>query len=90
MNAPLTLSEQISSKILELRDSLLNQHPAMPRLLSEIHTTLKSNPACVTLLTEEEIGIVVAGLKKQTATEIAATVSKVRTKPMSKMTLEDF
>jgi hypothetical protein len=69
----------IQMQIAELEQAMLAAHPRMPLLLKDIHTALKSDPANVTLLTEDEIGIIVAGLKKQTATEITATLMKKKT-----------
>lgn len=84
------ISTQIKEKILSLQSALLSSHPTMPTLLREIHQTLKANPDCVTLLTEEEIGTIVNGLKKQTATEIATTALKSKTKAIKNMTLADL
>lgn len=75
----MNLSEQIKEKVLSLEQSLLSQHPTMPSLLKEIWVTLKKNPDQVTLLSEEDIGIIVRGLKKQTAVEIATTALKKKT-----------
>lgn len=69
------LSYEISEAIADLSDKLLSQHPEMPHLLRKIHQTLKANPECVTLLSEEQIGIIVNGLSKQTQTTIATTIS---------------
>ncbi len=66
----MTPHEQIQSNILELQQALIAAHPTMPTLLRTIHASLKANPDVVTLLTPEEIGIVVTGLKRQTNIEI--------------------
>lgn len=72
--------EQIKMKIAELQESILNCHPRMPLLLKEIHSVLKADPDNVTLLSEEDIGVIVSGLKKQTQTEIVAkTLAKKTT-----------
>ncbi len=83
--------EQIKSNILELQNALLNAHPSMPTLLRTIHSQLKQNPDCVTLLEAEEIGIIVTGLKRQTGIEIttkSSTVSKA--KRISSVSLDDL
>ena len=67
---------QLNEAIADLSDKLLNAHPEMPILLRKIHQTLKKDPDCVTLLTEEQIGVIVNGLSKQTATVIATSISK--------------
>jgi ribosomal protein L6P/L9E len=63
-------------KIAELQEQIHTAHPRMPMLLKDIHAILKADPDNVTLLSEEDIGIIVSGLKKQTATEIAASITK--------------
>ena len=55
----MTPSEQIKEKIISLESALLAQHPSMPTLLRDIWQQLKSNPDCVTLLSETEIGVIV-------------------------------
>jgi hypothetical protein len=72
-------AESIAMKIAELQEVILNAHPRMPMLLREIHTILKADPDCVTLLSEEDIGAIVSGLKKQTMTEITAATLKKKT-----------
>jgi hypothetical protein len=86
----MNLQEQVSEKILSLQSALLSQHPQLPILLREIHITLKENPDCVTLLTDEEVGVIVNGLKKQTATEIATVALKSKTKSLKTIGLEDL
>lgn len=76
MSQELTVEEQIVGKIAELKEKLLANHPQMPVLLHEIHRTLKENPACVTLLPEDAIPIIVNGLEKQTNTYLAAMLTK--------------
>jgi hypothetical protein len=48
----------------------------MPTLLREIHTTLRKQPENVTLLSEEEIKVIVNGLQKQTGVELVQAVTK--------------
>ncbi len=61
----------IRTKIADLQSQLLTQHPQLPMLLRDIHKSLKEDPAVVTMLDPEEIGIIVSGLLKQTQTVIA-------------------
>ena len=86
----MNLSEQISEKILALDEALQSQHPTMASLLQEIWKTLKANPDCVTLLTEEEIGVIVNGLKRKTATEIATVALKNKTKSLKSIGVSDL
>jgi hypothetical protein len=88
------LSLDIRMQIASLQEALLNAHPTMPILLRDIHRNLKSDPAIVTLLSEEDIAIIVSGLKKQTMTEITASVLKTPSATskakLSKTTLADL
>lgn len=84
---------QIQEKILALQNSLLEANPMMPSLLQEIHRNLKNDPAVVTLLTEDEIAIIVSGLSKQTQTQILTTLAKpsaASKKALSKVTTDDL
>ena len=77
---------QIKEKLAALQDKLENSNPGIATLLRDIHQTLKKDPDTVTLLSEEECSILVRGLKKQTATEIATSALKSGgKKAMSKM-----
>ncbi len=71
---------QIREKLALLEQQLLSATPNMPVLLREIHKNLKADPDIVTLLSEEECSILVRGLKKQTATEIATKATKTKAK----------
>jgi hypothetical protein len=84
------LPEDLKIKIASLQDAILNTHPQLPIILRDIHKALKDDPANVTLLSEEEIGTIVSGLKKQTATEIASSTLKKSTKALSKVTADDL
>lgn len=77
MNSPQDQTAYLlGEKVAELSAALLARHPKMPILLREIHQTLSKYPEQVTLMTEEDIHIVVEGLKVQTGVEFAATVTK--------------
>lgn len=67
---------ELREKVLALQQSILDRHPRMPTLLREIHTTLLKQPENVTLMTEEEIAIIVSGLKVQTGVEFASSAIK--------------
>jgi hypothetical protein len=87
----MTPHEQAREKILQLESALLSSHPTMPGLLREIHTQLKNDPEIVTLLSEEEIHIVVSGLSKQTMTVLTAAAKTSSTKKsLSKSTADDL
>lgn len=72
----MTPSEQLSEKVSALSEAILGRHPTMPTLLREIHTTLRSYPEQVTLLSESEIQVIVSGLSAQTNVAFAASASK--------------
>lgn len=64
------LNLEIKSKLDALQEALLSSHPTLPTLLRDIHRTLKAQPDQVTLMTPEEIQIVVLGLAKQTTSHL--------------------
>ena len=82
--------QELKAKIASLQEALLSQHPMMPRLLQEIHKTLREYPENVTLLTDEEVGVIVRGLKQQTNTEIATAAIKNKSKSVKSITLADL
>jgi hypothetical protein len=67
---------QLHEKVATLAAAILEKHPQMPTLLRVIHTTLGKYPEQVTLLSEEEIGIIVSGLAIQTNTMFAQSATK--------------
>lgn len=70
------LNLEIHTKLLELQQALLDSTPNMPTLLRDIHRTLKGQPEQVTLMSEDELAIVVQGLQKQTSVNLAAATMK--------------
>jgi ribosomal protein L6P/L9E len=63
----------------------------MPTLLREIHQTLKQDPENVTLLTPEEVAIIISGLSKQTSTQITTSIlSGAKGKSLKKISLDDI
>ena len=82
---------QLKEKVAAVQAALLAAHPTLPILLAEIHKTLKADPAQVTLLEEEEIGILVSGLEAQTKVEIMTTMTKDKTgKALKKLSMDDI
>lgn len=65
--------------IANLQNLILTAHPTLPVLLRTIHKQLRDDAELVTILSEEEVGIIVNGLKKVTNTEIAASTVKSST-----------
>lgn len=68
--------DHIQSRIVLLKEALETENPQLPILLREVHATLKQQPENVTLLSEDEIAIIVAGLSKHTKTHLAGSVLK--------------
>lgn len=76
----------------ELQQALDERVPGFVNILREIHTKLKKDPATVTLLTDEEIGVIVAGLERHTNVTIVApaavkTAKKLARTPVSALDL---
>lgn len=65
-NHPLAL------EMAELQQQLENNVPGFANKLRDIHVKLRNDPNIVTLLTDEEIGVIVAGLEKHTNVQIVA------------------
>jgi hypothetical protein len=87
----MTPVEQLKEKVLTLQTAILEAHPTMPVLLREIHQNLKADQEIVTLLSDEEIGIIVQGLMKQTQTVILSTIAKKGTgKSLKKTSVDDI
>lgn len=68
--------QEITMKIAELQTALLSEAPNFPSLLREIHTTLRGDPECVTLLSDAEVGTIIASLQKFTGNFMTAKATK--------------
>lgn len=79
--------ESTRLQIASLQEALLSSHPKLPTLLREIHTAIKNDPEQVTLLSEEEISVIVSGLSRQTQTELVASSASSKKK---KINLDDL
>ncbi len=90
----LSQADQLKQKIGELQEQLLAAHPQMPTLLRTIHKQLLEDNSLVQTLTEEEIGVIVSGLKKQTGIHITTKASKASTTSLKKkhanLTVDDL
>lgn len=81
----------VKEKLARLDSLLQDAAPGLPTLLRDIHQILKKDPDVVTILSDSECNILVRGLKKQTATEIATSAVKKGTKKsLKQMTLADL
>lgn len=87
----MTIPADLEEKLTALEAALLNAHPTLPSLLKQIHTQLKNDPAIVTILTEEQIAVIVNGLKKQTQVElVTSSLKKSTTKALKYTTVDDL
>lgn len=87
----LSAHEIIALKIAELYTSVQSGLPSMPTILRDIHSNLKTDPELVTLLTPDEVAIIVSGLSKQTQTTITTSVlSGGKGKPLKKISVDDI
>lgn len=83
----------IAMEMAELEQALNTQVPGFVSILSTIHKKLRADPDVVTLLDDEEIAVIVAGLEKHTnvtivaPSAIKAARSKARKEPVSAMDL---
>ena len=74
--APLGEADQLRAKIMDLQSSMQRQAPNYEHLLHTIHSALARSPDTVHLLSDEEIGVIVAGLSKKTNVVISAQLAR--------------
>lgn len=86
----MTPAQQLQEQIATLQQALITANPGMPAMLRTIHTALRADKDIVTLLTPEEVGIIVSGLMKQTNTVISAVKVKTAKKSLKSITLDDM
>lgn len=70
-SVPLDGFQQISHRLEELQSALQTQAPGYEGLLFRIHKDLQADPDLVHLLTDEQVGVLVAGLSKKKNVVIA-------------------
>ncbi len=86
----MTPTEQVKERILSLEQTILESNPRLPILLREIKLLLVKDPEIVTNLSEEDIGIIVSGLKKQVGVELLGATTASAKKKSSKIGLDDL
>lgn len=86
----MTPTEQIQEQIATLKEALIAANPGMPTMLRTIHQALLKDKDIVTVLRDDEISVIVAGLMKQTNTVIAAAAVKRTTKSLKNIGLDDL
>lgn len=67
-----TDNEAIMENLLQLEDMLLKDAPEFRTVLRDIHRKLRNDPEIVTVLSPEEVALVVKGLAKHANTEVIA------------------
>lgn len=88
MSQPLTNADQFLDKISLLEEMLQQSLPSYKDMLKIIHTQLKQDEDLVHILTDEQIGTIIAGLQKHkgivvTAANIKAAGTTARKKGAS-------
>lgn len=81
--------EAVSFKnmLLELEDKLNNRVDNFPYLLRDIHQHLRRDPEIVTVLSDEEIGLIIRGIKTMTGTVLGTSATAKKTGGRSKKSM---
>jgi len=87
---PLDNSQQVVDRIAMLQETLRNNSPAYESLLHTIHVQLAKDPDVVHLLTEDQIGMIVAGLSKKKDVVIATTLQKSKKTSLKNIGLDQL
>lgn len=90
---PLDRFEQIAQRISDLQTKMQSKAPGYEALLQVIHRNLAADPEVVTLLSEEQIGVIFAGLSQMKGVIIAEAAGKNKTssgKKLKDISLEDL
>lgn len=84
------MSFELREAIADMATKLQEGHPQLPILLRKIHTILRDDPDTVTILSDEERAVVIAGLEKQTQIKLAEIAAPKKTKSLRSMTVDDI
>lgn len=84
------VSQDLVDKILDLQYALQKELPTYESLLHTIHRNLANDPDTVHLLTDEQIGIIVAGLSKKTGVAITKELVAKKVKGPKNVTTADI
>lgn len=79
----------LQNQILDLRTKLLEKHPGLGLLLSEIKTALEKHPENVTLLKEEEFATIFDAIKQETGIRFSEDTVKSTKSTTSIKALKD-
>lgn len=85
----------IKMQLAELQDALEQRVPEFKTILRDIHGKLRADPEIVTLLTDEEIGGILTGLKHHAQVDViapkaASTAKKAAKAKIANMTADDL
>lgn len=81
---------ELASQLDTLEQALLAAHPSMPTLLRQIHAGLLKNPAAIHSLDDDQIAVLISGLKSYTATEIIAKAPAKKKPAKENLSLDDL
>lgn len=86
----MTPHEQVKEKIESLQQIMISETPKLPTVLSEIRVLLKKFPQVVTVLEEEEIQKLVAGLAQRANAKFAEATVKTPRKSLKNVSVNDL
>lgn len=70
-------AELFKERLASLSNALIsNTNEALPRVLADIKAAIIADPDCVTIMTPEEIGMIVSGMSKQKGIVIVKATAK--------------
>lgn len=83
--APMQLDnlDQMAQKIADLQSQLQQMAPGYESLLHQIHVNLQKDPDLVHLLSDEQVGVIVAGLSRKKNVVIAEPDKIARKKTLA-------
>jgi hypothetical protein len=72
--------DRIRDRMAELQESLDKDMPGFAFILKDIHDNIRADPDVVTVLTDEEIAVIVKGLEKHSHIVVTPAKAKKTTK----------
>lgn len=79
----MTPAEALKMQMAELESALEQDNPGMKTILKDIHSKLKNDPEIVTLMSDEDISVIIHALSRTTDTEIQTAKVKSTTRKSS-------
>lgn len=68
--------QHVQGKLAELQEALDEQVPGFAYILKDIHESLRADPEVVTILTDEEISVIVKGLERHAGQVVVPAKAK--------------